>query len=356
MQFHHHTGLFPPPKLNLSYTGLEELFNEPKTKKLKDKSNDVEPESVKKDSDASIIEDWVSDDEEENVEKKKVKPSIHRINFVKYATDNNPRETVKNGKQPKQNTHRKRGNQRNWNGMMSHRVPRQNNMYNIDLKNIVPIIGLTCLFAKATKDESKLWHRRLAHLKFKTINKLIKGNILKGFPSKIFKNDQSCVACQKGKQYKASCKARVENSISTPLHLLHMDLFGPTFIKSLNKKMYFLVVTDYYSKFTWVFFLGTKDETSGLIKSFIIRVENLMNLRVKVIRCDNRTEFKNIEMNQFCKVKGVMRQYSVARTPQQNRVAERRNKTLIDAARTMLADLKLPTTFWDEAVNTACYV
>nr|GEU94572.1 hypothetical protein [Tanacetum cinerariifolium] len=96
MQFHHHTGLFPPPKLNLSYTGLEELFNEPKTRKSKDKSNDVEPESVRKDSDASIIEDWVSDDEEEKVEKKKVKHSIHRINFVKDATDNNPRETVKN--------------------------------------------------------------------------------------------------------------------------------------------------------------------------------------------------------------------------------------------------------------------
>ncbi|GJV48643.1 ribonuclease H-like domain-containing protein [Tanacetum coccineum] len=78
--------------------------------------------------------------------------------------------------------------------------------------------------------------------------------------------------------------------------------------------------------------------------------------KVKVIRCDNGTEFKNREMNQFCEMKGILRQFSVARTPQQNRVAKRRNRTLIEAARTMLADSKLPTTFWAEAVNTACYV
>nr|GEV64244.1 hypothetical protein [Tanacetum cinerariifolium] len=108
-----HTGLFPPLKSDLSSTRLEELFNEPKTKKLKDKSNDVEPESVRKVSDVPIIEDWASDDEEEKVEKKEVKPSIKRINFVKATTDNNPRETIKNDEQPKQNTHRKRGNQRN---------------------------------------------------------------------------------------------------------------------------------------------------------------------------------------------------------------------------------------------------
>ncbi|GJT82582.1 putative ribonuclease H-like domain-containing protein [Tanacetum coccineum] len=236
------------------------------------------------------------------------------------------------------------------------RVPRKNNMYNVDLKNIVPKGGLTCLFAKATSDESKLWHRRLGHLNFKTMNKLVKGNLVRGLPSKLFENDQTCVACQKGKQHRASCKSKTENSISLPLHLLHMDLFGPTFVKSLMKKMYCLVVTDDYSRFTWVFFLATKDETSGILKSFITGIENLVDHKVKVIRCDNGTEFKNREMNQFCEMKGILRQFSVARTPQQNRVAERRNRTLIEAARTMLADSKLPTTFWAEAVNTACYV
>nr|GEV24896.1 ribonuclease H-like domain-containing protein [Tanacetum cinerariifolium] len=126
------------------------------------------------------------------------------------------------------------------------RVSRQNNMYSIDLKNIVPTGGLTCLFAKATEDEYKLWHRRLGHLNFKTINKLVKGNLVRGLPSKIFENDQSCVACQKGNQYRSSCNTKVENSISTPLHLLDMDLFEPTFVKSLNKKM--VLVTKPYNK------------------------------------------------------------------------------------------------------------
>ncbi|GJT04480.1 putative ribonuclease H-like domain-containing protein [Tanacetum coccineum] len=102
---------------------------------------------------------------------------------------------------------------------------------------------------------------------------------------------------------------------------------------------------DDYSRFTRVFFLATKDETSGILKSFITGIENLVDHKVKVIRCDNGTEFKNKEMNQFCKMKGILRQFSVARTPQQNGVAERRNSTLIEAARTMLADSKLPTTF-----------
>ncbi|GJT55630.1 putative ribonuclease H-like domain-containing protein [Tanacetum coccineum] len=175
--------------------------------------------------------------------------------------------------------------------------------------------GLTCLFAKATSDESKLWHRRLGHLNFKTMNKLVKGNLVRGLPFKLFENDQTCVACQKGKQHRASCKSKIENSISLPLHLLHMDLFGPTFVKSLMKKMYCLVVTDDYSRFTWVFFLATKDETSGILKSFITGIENLVDHKVKVIRFDNRTEFKIREMNQFCEMKGILRQFSVARTP-----------------------------------------
>ncbi|GJU96236.1 putative ribonuclease H-like domain-containing protein [Tanacetum coccineum] len=216
--------------------------------------------------------------------------------------------------------------------------------------------GLTFLFAKATPDEYNLWHRRLGHVNFKTMNKLVRGNLIRGLPSKIFEINQTCVACQKGKQHRASCKTKRVSSISQPLQTLHMNLFGPTFVKSLMKKMYCLVVTDDCSRFSWVFFLATKDETSEILKTFIIGIENLIDLRVKVIRCDNGTEFKNRVMNQFCEMKGIKREFSVARTPQQNGVAERKNRTLIEAARTMLADSKLPTTFWAEAVNTACYV
>ncbi|GJV57406.1 putative ribonuclease H-like domain-containing protein [Tanacetum coccineum] len=226
------------------------------------------------------------------------------------------------------------------------KVPRKNNMYSVDMKNIVPKESLTCLVAKATLDESMLWHRRLGHVNFKTINKLVKDNLVRGLPSKHFENDQTCVACLKGKQHKASCKSKIQNSISQPLFMLHMDLFGPTFVSSLMNKKYCLVVTDDYSRFTWVFFLASKDETSGILKSFITQIENLVDKKVKIIRCDNGTEFKNRVMSEFCEKKGIKKEFSVARTPQQNGVAERRNRTLIEAARTMLADSKLPTTFW----------
>nr|GEV69892.1 ribonuclease H-like domain-containing protein [Tanacetum cinerariifolium] len=128
------------------------------------------------------------------------------------------------------------------------RVPRENNMYNVDLKNIVPSGDLTCLFAKATLDESNLWHRRLGHINFKTMNKLVKGNLVRGLPLKVFKNNHTCVSYKKGKQHRASCKTKPVSSVSQPLQRLHMDLFGPTFVKSLNKKSYYLVVIDDYSR------------------------------------------------------------------------------------------------------------
>ncbi|GJU88240.1 putative ribonuclease H-like domain-containing protein [Tanacetum coccineum] len=168
------------------------------------------------------------------------------------------------------------------------RVPRKNNIYSVDLKSVLPTKGLTCLIAKATIDESNTWHRRLRHINFKTMNKLVKGNLVKGLPSNIFENDHSCVA----------------------------------------------FVTDDFSRFSWVFFLATKDETSKILKTFIIEIENQLDHKVKVIRCDNGTEFKNSIMNQFCEIKGIKREFSVARTPQQNGVAERKNKTQIEAART----------------------
>ncbi|GJR99668.1 putative ribonuclease H-like domain-containing protein [Tanacetum coccineum] len=180
------------------------------------------------------------------------------------------------------------------------KVPRQNNMYSFDLKNVVPSGGLTCLFAIKGIQYMSYYDRRLGHINFKTMNKLVKGNLVRGLPSKLFENDHTCVACQKGKQHKASCKTKLVSSISQPLQMLHMDLFGPTSVRSINHKTYCLVVTDDYSRFSWVFFLATKDETSGILKTFITGIENQINHKVKIIRCDNGTEFKNNDMNQLC--------------------------------------------------------
>ncbi|GJT22002.1 putative ribonuclease H-like domain-containing protein [Tanacetum coccineum] len=236
------------------------------------------------------------------------------------------------------------------------RAPRKNDVYSLDLKNIIPSGGITCLVAKATEDEAVLWHRRLGHVNFKNINKLVKGNLVRGLPSKTFKLDHSCLACRKGKQHRASCKKIEERTVREPLELLHMDLFGPVSVESINKKKYCLVVTDDCSKFSWVFFLAYKDETYDMLHDLIVGLENRLRHKVKTIRCDHGTEFKNQLMNEFCAKKGIKREYSIARTPQQNGVAERKNRTLIEAARTMLADSLLPIQFWAEAVNTACYV
>ncbi|GJX33981.1 putative ribonuclease H-like domain-containing protein [Tanacetum coccineum] len=145
------------------------------------------------------------------------------------------------------------------------RAPRQNDVYSLDLKNIVPSGGITCLYANATTDESKLWHRRLGHVNFKNINKLVKGHLVRGLPSKFFVNDHTCVACKKGKQHKASSMAKLERTIRKPLELLHMDLFGHVSVESINKKKYCLVVTDDFSRFNWLFFLATKDETNEIL-------------------------------------------------------------------------------------------
>nr|GEY23875.1 putative ribonuclease H-like domain-containing protein [Tanacetum cinerariifolium] len=156
-----------------------------------------------------------------------------------------------------------------------------------------------------------------------------KGNLVRGLPSKIFENDHSCVACQKGKQHKATCKTKLMSSIGQPLQMLHMDLFGPTFVMSINHKKYCLEVTGDFSRFSWVFFLATKDESSKVLKPFITTIENQINKKVKVIRCDNGTEFKNRDLDEFCEMKGIKMEYSNARTLQAL-VTKLHNKTLYE--------------------------
>ncbi|GKD01923.1 putative ribonuclease H-like domain-containing protein [Tanacetum coccineum] len=130
------------------------------------------------------------------------------------------------------------------------RVPRKHNLYTINLNNLIPRGNLACLVAKASVDESVKWHRRMGHVNYKKMNRLVKGNLVRGLPPKHFKNDHTCVACCKGKQHKASYKAiTTVSSISEPLQLLHIDLFGPTSIRSIDYKYYCLVITDDYSMF-----------------------------------------------------------------------------------------------------------
>ncbi|GJX24827.1 putative ribonuclease H-like domain-containing protein [Tanacetum coccineum] len=143
--------------------------------------------------------------------------------------------------------------------------------------------------------------------------------------------------------------------VDPTLHTLHMDLFGPTSVRSINHASYCLVITDDCSRFCWVFFLAKKDETSGILKTFIRQIENQLNHKVKIIRSDNGTEFKNRFMLEFCGEKGIKQEFSNARTPQQIGVAEE-DRTLIEAARTYRCCSHLPTILWPEAVNMLLYL
>nr|GFA83514.1 putative ribonuclease H-like domain-containing protein [Tanacetum cinerariifolium] len=171
------------------------------------------------------------------------------------------------------------------------RVPRENNMYNVNLKNIIPYGDLTCLFVKVTLDESNLWHRRLGYVNFKSINRLVKGNLVRGLPSKVFTNENSCVACKKGKQHRASCKSKIVSSVDQPLFRLHMDLFGPTFVKSLSKKSYCLVISDDYSRFSWV------DEGFLVGYSVCSKAFRVFNSRTRIVQETLHVNFMEHNLN-----------------------------------------------------------
>nr|GEV72310.1 copia protein [Tanacetum cinerariifolium] len=156
------------------------------------------------------------------------------------------------------------------------RAPRENNMYNVNLKNIIPSGDLTCLFAKATLDESNLWHKRLGHVNFKTINKLVKVNLVRGLPTKAFTNEHTCVSCMKGKQHRASCKAKSVSSVDQPLFRLHMDLFGPNFVKNPNKALrVFNSRTRTLQETLHVNFMENKPNVAGSGPAWLFDIESL---------------------------------------------------------------------------------
>ncbi|KAJ9539123.1 LOW QUALITY PROTEIN: hypothetical protein OSB04_031856 [Centaurea solstitialis] len=228
------------------------------------------------------------------------------------------------------------------------------NLYVVDF----PVIDSSkpvCLFSKATKGESWLWHRRFSHQNFSDISKLANGGLVKGLPKLTFDRDSLCPACQMGKMKRSSHKSKTESSCQSPLEMLHMDLCGPMRIQSISGKKYILVMVDEYSRYTWLEFLRMKSEAPELIIKFIKRIQVLLQLPVRKIRSDNGTEFKNATLDAYLTSVGISHNFSGAYTPQQNGVVERRNRTLVEAARTMLAYSGLPLTFWAEAVSTACF-
>ena len=234
-----------------------------------------------------------------------------------------------------------------------HRV-RKGNLFVADLDSANKG-ELKCFYNKASSYLSWLWHRKVSHLNFKTMNSLVKRNLVRGLPYMEFCQEGLREACEKGKSKKASHGSKDMSGITEPLQLLHMDLFAPVNIMSMSKKKYALVIVDDYSKYTWVLFLHSKDEASQMIIDHVKKIELEVKLLVHTTKSNNRTEFKNVVLNDFYNEKGISRQYSAPRTSQQNGVVERKNLTLVEVARTMLSQSMLHIYFWAEAVNTASY-
>ncbi|GJR56017.1 integrase, catalytic region, zinc finger, CCHC-type containing protein [Tanacetum coccineum] len=212
---------------------------------------------------------------------------------------------------------------------------RKSNLYTISISDMAASSPV-CLMLKATSTKSWLWHRQLSHLNFSTINDLTILDLVDGLPKFKYGKDHLCSACERGKSKKASHPPKLVPSDHFKLELLHMDLCGPIRVASINGKKYILVIVDDYSRYTWVYFLHSKDETPEIIKKFIAQAQLNYKAKVCKIRTDNGTEFKNATLKAHYEKLGIMQQFSTARTPQQNGVVERRNRTLIEAARTML--------------------
>ncbi|GJZ97875.1 retrovirus-related pol polyprotein from transposon TNT 1-94 [Tanacetum coccineum] len=231
-------------------------------------------------------------------------------------------------------------------------TPRVRDVYVLDMNSLVQ---QSCFFAKASESLNWLWHKRLAHLNFRTINKLAKQNLFLGLPSLVYSKEKPCPSCEKGKHYKASFKIKQTSSIKKYLNLLHMDLFGPVTPRSINHENYTLVIVDEYSRYTWVYVLKKKSHAPKTIMSFIKIVENQNDIKVKQLRTDNGTEFKNHILVNFCDRKGILENFYSPYTPKQNGVVERKNRTLIEATRTILLGSIISKQYRAEAVATTCY-
>ncbi|KAK1627832.1 hypothetical protein QYE76_002147 [Lolium multiflorum] len=222
----------------------------------------------------------------------------------------------------------------------------------------VPAVSLfrppaVSLFLVVKHDEGWLWHRCLGHVNMRNLKQLLKGENIVGLTGISFEKDHVCSACVAGKQLKKSHPIKSIVTTSTPLELLHLDLFGPSHYDTLGGSKYGLVIIDDYSRYSWVFLLKSKDETHREFIIFAKKAQRMYESEIKAIRTDNGTEFKNYTMQEFVDDEGIKHEFSAPYTPQQNGVVERKNRTIIEMERTMLSEFNSPHNFWGEAISTA---
>ncbi|GJW27193.1 retrovirus-related pol polyprotein from transposon TNT 1-94 [Tanacetum coccineum] len=218
---------------------------------------------------------------------------------------------------------------------------RETNLYSLSIRDMMASFPI-CLLLKSTKTKSWLWHRLLSQLNFGAINHLARHGLVCCLPRLKFEKDHLCSTCAMGKSKKQSHKPKSEDTNQEKIYLLHMDLYGPMRVASLNGKKYILVSVDDYSRFTWVKFLASKDEALDFIIKFMKMIRVRLNAIVRNIHTDNGTEFVNQTLRDYYEQVGISHETLVTRTPQQNGVVERRNCMFVEADRTMLIFAQAP--------------
>ena len=201
-------------------------------------------------------------------------------------------------------------------------------------------------------DNTILWHMRLGHMGERGMLELHKRDLLKGVKTCKL---EFCKFCVLGKQSKVQFKTAT-NKTEGILDYVHTDLWGPASVASRGGHLYFVSFTDDFSRKVWVYFMRHKSETFAKFKLWKTEVENQTRRKIKCLRSDNGTEYTDSKFQEFCEQHGIMRHFSVRRTPQQNGVAERLNRTIIEKARCLRLNAGLAKNFWAEAVNMACYL
>ncbi|GKA23164.1 retrovirus-related pol polyprotein from transposon TNT 1-94 [Tanacetum coccineum] len=175
---------------------------------------------------------------------------------------------------------------------------RDSNLYTISISEMAAS-SLVCLMSRATSIKSCLSHRMLSHLNFGTINQLTSKDLVDGLPKFKYNKDHLCSACEQGKSKKASLPPKLVPSTESKLELIHMDLCGPMRVASINGKKYILVIVDDYSRYTWVYFLRTKDEAPDMIIDYINQVQRNLKAQILTIQTDNGTKFKTRNYGHF---------------------------------------------------------
>ena len=221
-----------------------------------------------------------------------------------------------------------------------------------------------CCFGKAVDQSVNIWHQRYGHLGYDSLKTLEEKEMVNGLKMccDAQVNHQQCESCAFGKQHRNKFPKKAESETKQPLELVHSDVCGPMSVDSVGGSRYFVTFIDDFSRYTVVYTMKTKGETLLKFKEYVALMENatghkVMKLRtIKRLRTDNGGEYTSNEFNQYCKDKGIQRELTIPYSPQQNGVAERMNRTILDLARSMLHQTNLGFEFWAEAIATAVYI